>query len=155
MRLAQSDMMSYILLTFFVFIILIITIILIGSWFSIQAGEMHSTSQTQRMLALTKALSISPLLNIDDFKEGYMFSDSKLTAMSCEDMRKIFGKGWFMEIYIPGSSVECTEANYPECGIWRICGAKTNAVGYEIPVNIYRVVSNKIEIGVMKVGIYA
>ena len=154
MRVGQSELMSYVLLTFFIFIILVVSIIMAGSWFSLQSRDIYSKSSTQEALNIMKMLSISPIINVDEFTDGYMFSDSKLTALNCSDIYRILNKRVFIEIKIPGQNELCTDSTYPDCGIWKICNDVKYNTAYEIPVNIYRHLSKKIETGVMVVGVH-
>ncbi|RLJ00477.1 MAG: hypothetical protein DRP03_00090 [Candidatus Aenigmatarchaeota archaeon] len=153
MRLAQTNIMNYIILTFFIIFALLIFVIFMWSMLAVQVERGASEAKLEDLVTTLKMLSISPYLVKEGYEEGSMFVDSKLSSVSCEDIRKIFGD-IDVEIYIPGNSEVCEDENYDTCGIWQVCPFSEKSIGYEVPVNIYRINSKKVEIGIMKVGVH-
>ncbi len=155
MRIGQANIMEYVLLIFFIFMILIIIMLFISGW-QISSSESNKYELVlKRAMFLTKSFSISPYINREGFKEGSMFEDSKLMVLKCEDLEKIFGKGWFATVSVLGSTMKCEkDSDYPECGVWEYCKTGKNSISYEVPVNIYRKISDRTDIGVLEVGIY-
>ena len=71
-------------------------------------------------------------------------------------MEKLLGQQVCVEIEALLPSVieenECNPASYPECNKWTICKEICAAKGfriYTIPVNIHRVIKNRVDLGVI------
>lgn len=163
----QSEIMEYIVLTFF---ILIVVIVLMFFLIGYQVGQLSLKkhgNQAERALTLTKQISSSPLF----VREDGVFDDGKLTALkmlsgSCEELEKFFGKDWFFEVtvfdedYQSGSIKECGQ--YPECNYWSFCKQDLNTLAFDIPVSVHRVsgivlqdsIIPRTDIGLLKVGVY-
>lgn len=151
----QAQLMEYVLLSFFIVLIIVMITVFLTSW------QITSTSSEQRRLFydraefLLRAFTNSPYINKDTYKEGSMLEDSKLTAITCEDLESLYGTGWFAEIESLGSDIECSPETYDNyCGKWEYCKKEGNAAIFEIPVNIYRKTTGEIDIGFLRVGLY-
>jgi len=151
----QVHLMEYVLLGFFIVLIIVLVTLFLTGW------QITSVQSEQRRVVydraefFLRALVNSPYLNKKTFKEGSMLEDSKLTSVTCEDLQKLYGRGWFAEINSLNLEGECTEESYPSCGSWSYCKKEGEAIVFEIPVNIYRKTTGEIDIGILKVGLYS
>jgi hypothetical protein len=88
-----------------------------------------------------------------------MFDDAKLTAINasitCEDLRKILGTGWYVKIKALDMDGEkpCKWNEYPDCNVWSICDYMADHKANIFPVNVYRKVSDKVSLGMLEVGV--
>ncbi len=147
--------MEYILMGFFIMLVIVLVVFFLAGWHIGTVKSKGSLLRQQKATLLLKAFSNSPYLNKEGFKEGGMLEDSKLTVLECDDLEEMMGKGWFAEVRILDSTTECTDENYPKCGIWKFCkieGKKFTA--YDVPVNIYRTLTKDVEVGILTVGFY-
>ncbi len=158
MRIGQANIMEYILLTFFIVLIIAVLMLFVSGWLVSTSLSKQSDYDYRRALFLTKLIANSPELNRKGYSEGSMLEDSKLTVTTCEQLRKTFWPDIFMKVSIPGKN-NCTMYdyinNYDNCGLWEFCtmnGVDKEKISFEIPVNIYRRMSDKVEIGVLTVG---
>ncbi len=158
MRVGQARMMEYMVLVIFIIMLLLafmimLTVHQVGS--IKKAGRENTYAQS---LMITRFMLNTPYLNNPRNAEGSMFDDSKLTAALCEELEKIIGGGWFAWVRIPSPDEKiCDKTTYPDCNKWIICEKKTQKAEtcvHEVPVNIYRKLSNEIEIGTLTVGLY-
>ena len=140
----------------------IIAIIFFLSWWQFSQFAMEQQDiKNQRIDVLMQRLIGSPLL----VKENSVFDDSKLMAIdsfhsdACTDMKDIFGEDWFIEIEVltpnPGCEGDCDSLNYPCCGHWEICGQGERNVSRVLPVNVYRRVDGRTDLGLLRVGVYS
>ncbi|MEE9323141.1 MAG: hypothetical protein V3U72_01220 [Candidatus Aenigmarchaeota archaeon] len=150
----QAQLMEYVLLGFFVILIIVLITLFLTGW------QISTTGSEQRKLVyakaefLLRAFTNSPYINKNTYKEGSMLEDSKLTSITCEDLEKLYGTGWFAEVESLEFSDECSGENYPLCGKWSYCKKEGDATIFEIPVNIYRKTTGEIDIGFIRVGLY-
>lgn len=150
----QAHMMEYFFLAFFVILVIVLLVFFLTGWqFTTLSGQ-QSEARFQRSMYFLKAFTNSPLINRMNFGEGSMFEDSKLSSLSCQDVKQIFGDNVYAEVRIPGFEIECTAENYPLCGYWSYCKQQGNAIAYDIPVNVYRKTTGLVEIGILTVGVY-
>ena len=152
---SQSNLMEYLLLIFFVVFIIVALILFITWWQVTQLGMKKSQEIEDRALSLTKEI----LINGFFVKEESVFDDGKLTAanttIKCEELKHILGEGWFMKIKtLDENVIPCNEDNYPDCNYWEFCVQDNPASIYAIPVNIYRRVQDRYDLGVLYVGVY-
>ena len=150
----QAHMMEYFFLAFFVILVIVLLVFFLTGWQFSTLSSQKSEAQLQESMYLLRAFANSPLLNRVNFREGSMLEDSKLSSLSCEDVEKTFGENVYAEVSIPGFEVECTAGNYPLCGYWSYCKREGNMIAYDIPVNVYRKTTGKVEIGILTVGSY-
>lgn len=164
----QANIMEYILLTFFIVLIIAVLMLFISGWLVSTSMSKQSDYEYRRALFLTKLIANSPELNREGYPEGAMLEDSKLTTITCEQVRKMFWPDIFMKIKIPGKNTDCTWASYVNdysncglwyfceydkiCGKWGLCAANKEKILFETPVNIYRKMSDKVDIGILTVG---
>jgi hypothetical protein len=157
-------MMEYLLLSLFILIV-IMTLIFFLTWWQSSTWNLEKQNlKTQRIETLLKAFIASPLF----VRENSVFDDSRLMAIKslegqgiCEDLGAFFGSGWFLEIESltprAGCSGPCESSvtDYPCCSSWVICGqgSKINTTRV-LPVNVYRRVDGRNDLGVLKVGVY-
>ncbi len=84
-----------------------------------------------------------------------MLEDSKLTVLDCGDLEELLGRDVFAEVKVIDSIGECTNQNYPRCGVWKFCKTDNpQFMAYDVPVNIYRTLTRNVEIGILTVGFY-
>jgi hypothetical protein len=151
----QAHIMEYVLLSFFILMIIVLIVFFLTGWQIGTTRSRQSLLKEQRASFMMKAFSNSPLLNKEGFREGGMLEDSRLTALDCEDMEELMGRGWFAEVKIIDSLTECTYENYPRCGVWTFCKTDNQGfIAYDIPVNVYRTLTKDVEIGILTVGFY-
>ncbi len=150
----QAQLMEYVLLGFFLILIIVLITFFRPRW------QISTTRSEQRRLIhakaefLLRAFTNSPYINKNTYKEGSMLEDSKLTSITCEDLEKLYGTGWFAEVESLEFDNECNDMDYPLCGKWSYCKKDGNAEIFEIPVNIYRKTTSEIDIGFLRVGLY-
>ncbi len=162
-RSGQSNIIEYIFMTLFVIIMIVVLIVFI-SWFQYsQIGMRGGTLQTERAEFLMNYMINSPYLVL----ENSMFDDSKLTSLLfmddyCDRMDGIFGNDWSLEIELltseDGCYANCTLENYPCCGSWTFCDNRRDfnkTRNYVIPVNVFRKMSDHVELASMRVTVYA
>lgn len=154
----QVHLMEYVLLSFFVVLIIVVITFFLTGWQISTTRSEQSNLEYSRAEFLLRSFANSPYINKNTYKEGSMLEDSKLTSITCEELQSLYGTGWYAEV----ESLEFKEFNepcdagiYPVCGSWSYCkeGGKT-AITFEIPVNIYRKTTGKIDAGLLKVGLY-
>jgi len=153
----QAHIMEYFILSFFVMVVIVLLIIFITTYQIGSSRSEQSDAQFQKTMFMLKTFSSSPLLNKLAYKEGSMLEDSKLTALSsipCSEAEGAFGQGWFAEVKVIGNTVECTRDTYPNCGIWSFCRKSGNFKAYDVPVNIYRKTTGRVDAGMLTVGYY-
>lgn len=152
--------MEYLLLSFFILMVILVMILFLTGWFFSQQGLEQQNIEKERALTMLERLTNSPLF----VKENSVFDDSKLIAIqslgetsACRDFQDLFGSGWFMELEVlsrPGG--DCDWSSYLNCGHWKlVCGrAGARNISYDLPVNIYRKVEDRTDLGSLKAGIY-
>jgi hypothetical protein len=145
--------MEYVLLTFFAVLVLFTMAFFLTGWQITGAQSQRQELTLQKSLFILKSFSSSPYINRQGFDEGSMFEDSKLTVLTCDDMKTFLGSGWWAEINITGSKQECNSGTYPECGSWKFCEASGENIVYEVPVNVYRKTKGVVEIATLRVGV--
>lgn len=155
MRLGQMGLMEYLLMAVFMLMLIIFIIFFFFGW---EFGVMRSekTAETyDRALYSLKVFTNSKFFT----KKNLMLDDSKLTMMECGDIEKIIGEKACVEagtvLLIGQEKVECTLANYPDCNSWVICRdfCSRDLLGYDIPVNIYRSMDSKVELGILTIKV--
>jgi len=155
---AQASIIENLIVIFFVIVILVILMIVLTNY---QFYEMEMEKRKiQRESALTFA---KRFLNIQLVtKTNGILEDAKLSALytiPCEDLEKILGTNWFVEVKIfedNDITIPCTVHNYPECNYWVFtsCNRGMRNVSYTLPVNIYRKMLERTDIGIIKAGLY-
>jgi hypothetical protein len=150
----QAHIMEYFFLAFFVLLVIVLLVLFLTGWQFTTTSSRQSEARYQQSMYYLKAFTNTPLINREIFSEGSMLEDSKLTALSCEDVEELFGEKVFAEVRIPGYDLECTADNYPLCGYWSYCKETGNMIAYDVPVNVYRKTTGDIEIGILTVGVY-
>jgi hypothetical protein len=160
-RKAQTSIMEYLLLSFFILMVIIALIFFLSWWqasqFNLeQQGQIH-----QRVEVLLYRFINSPLF----VKENSVFDDSKLLAIQsysqniCKELTTLFGSDWFLEIEVlnprPGCAGPCDAVNYPCCGSWTICPQGKRNITRVLPVNVYRKIEDRTDLGVLRVGVYS
>lgn len=137
----QTEMFEYVIGIFFIVLILIFVIFMLGSY---QTGQIELERQKMedlRTMASMKRFLSSPLFSKDDS----ILDDTKLFVAfgMCSEMEEVFGKGWFARITIlDGQPITpCPESVYSkECNYWVFCeeNIEENKRAYDVPVNVYR-----------------
>ncbi|MBI4176230.1 MAG: hypothetical protein HY518_03430 [Candidatus Aenigmarchaeota archaeon] len=164
---AQSNMMEYVLMTFFIVIVLIAIIFFLTFFQVFQAGGEQQKALFNRQLFIAKYFLASPLFA----EENSVLDDARLTALSegdgCEELKGILGIDWSAEITVLDDSrrITCTGFNYPDCNYWSYC--LQNSIGDNIagrhsarnqsivlPVSVFRPAGERTDIGVLKVSVY-
>jgi hypothetical protein len=155
---AQIGIMEYVLLTFFILVIIVAVILFFTGWQLFQMDLEKSKEAGDKTLSLTKQFLNTPYM----VKENSVFDDGKLTALVslsdvCKDLEAVFGFDWFLEITIfdNNSRIECVWGNYPDCNFWSLCKKNRTHISYVVPVNVYRKTSERMDLGVLKVGVYS
>ena len=150
----QAHLMEYVLLSFFILLVIVLITFFLTGWQITTTGSEQRKVIYDRAEFLLRAFTNSPYINKNTYKEGSMLEDSKLSSITCEDLEKLYGKGWFAEIEALEFKEECNDENYPLCGKWSYCKKQGDAVIFELPVNIYKKTSGEIDIGFLRVGLY-
>jgi len=146
--------MEYVLLSFFVMLIIVLITLFLTGWQMSTIGSEQRKVTYAKAEFLLRAFTNSPYINKNTYKEGSMLEDSKLSSITCDDLEKLYGTGWYAEVESLEFKDECTIDNYPLCGKWSYCKKEGEATTFEIPVNIYRKTTGEIDIGFLKVGLY-
>lgn len=166
----QANIMEYVLMTFFIFIIVVALIIFLSAW---QVSQMEITSLgsfSERAIENLDSLkSTMYLLKGASMSVTSMLDDSKLTALMhmdnlCDNIEKLFGSNFYFEVRAfeysesaESSDKECTLVDYLDCNHWSFCRDEDRpATSYVMPVNIYRKTLNdgRTDIGMLRVGVY-
>lgn len=151
----QAQILEYFFLTFFVLMVIVLVGLFLMTYQSMTSSSLQSEYETQDTMFMLKTFSNFPILNKRGYKEGSMFEDSKLTAVSCGELQEVFGTGWFAEVRIPSASeTECDASNYPACNKWTFCEEDGDFQAFEVPVNVFRKTTKVVSIGVLTVGFY-
>ena len=150
----QVHIMEYVLLSFFIILVIVMIALFLTGWQITTTESEQRDVFVNRAEFLLRAFTNSPYLNKNTYKEGSMLEDSKLSAITCEDLQELYGRGWYAEVESLTFKDECTEDSYPLCGKWTYCKTGGKAIIFELPVNIYRKTTGEIDIGHLKVGLY-
>lgn len=154
----QAQLMEYVLLSFFVVLIIVVVTFFLTGWQITTTNSEQRTMEYAKAEFLLRSFANSPYINRNTYKEGSMLEDSKLTAITCNDLQLLYGTGWYAEIEAldyQGSDVQCDAGVYPYCGSWIYCKEEgKTAVIFEIPVNIYRKLTGEVDVGFLRVGMY-
>lgn len=150
----QVHLMEYVLLSFFVLLIIVMITFFLTGWQMSTIGSEQNRITYAKAEFLLRAFTNSPYINKNSYKEGSMLEDSKLGSITCDALEKLYGTGWYAEIETLESSGNCTDENFMLCGKWAYCKKEGEAITFEIPVNIYRKTTGKIDIGFLRVGLY-
>ncbi len=156
---AQQNIMEYVVLMFFIFVILAVIMFFLYGWQISQSQLSSAKESIERGVELSETIMNSPYFIKGS--EMAMLDDARLTAMNetdgiCDKLINIFGPDWSLEVQILGENekIECTQERYPDCNAWTICKQDREGATYVLPVNIYRKTEKRTDIGVMMVGIY-
>jgi hypothetical protein len=160
-RKAQASIMEYLLLSFFILLVIIALIFFLSWWQASQFNIEQHKQKSQRVMALTERFINSPLF----VRENSVFDDTKLLAVqsfraeACQELESLFGGEWFLEVEVlnprPGCAGPCDASSYPCCGSWTICPQRGINITMVLPVNVYRRVEDRTDLGLLKVGVYS
>ncbi|HLD56874.1 MAG TPA: hypothetical protein VJA47_01115 [archaeon] len=153
----QFGIMEYILLSVFLIAILVIGMLMLSGFENLKAK-----GQTTKEIASRQLLSLGIFSHSNLFtKAENQLDDSKLQASieedGCDALEKLIGQQACLEVEALLPSVreenECNPATYPECNKWtvckEVCTTKTGFRIYTMPVNIFRKIQNRIDLGVI------
>jgi len=162
----QSNMMEYVIMTFFIFVVIVALILFLYNWQVSQSSLDSAIEFSERAVDMAGSV-----MNSLYFTKGTtmvvdpMLDDSKLMALNategvCDMLENVFGSGWFVEVRLIGDEgaeeVDCTSGNYPDCNKWSLCAQPDRESAYfNLPVNVYRKVAERTDIGIMTVGVYS
>ena len=147
---AQAQMMEYSMMTFVLMIIIVLMVLFLFGWWSMQSGIERTKETSNRALFMTKNMLYSTYFtSSESMKKDPMFGDVKLSAMEkvdCEELQKVYGTDWFMEMELADGSKQ-----------WFFCvnpdpGKKFTA--FELPVNVFIEEREEVVMAVLKVGVY-
>jgi hypothetical protein len=173
---AQANIMEYVLMTFFIFVVVIALMFFLSMW---QASESQLDTTKERLDNIGDIADF--VLKSPYFIKGSsmvvdpMFDDSKLTAFKtafgvdpgeegCQRLENMFGPNWYFEVIVfeynsdgsESEEVECDSVRYPDCNKWTICKDNSReSMKYVLPVNIYRKMEQRTDIGLLRIGAYA
>ena len=148
----QFGMMEYIILALFMMVVVIAIVFFLFGW------EFGASRRAGLDQAYSESLFMINLFIHSGFftEKDNMLDDSKLMVMKCEDIQRIFGRELCINIttalVVGEERKPCTLSNYPNCNQWVICRELCEAgslIGYDEPVNIYRRISGKTELGIL------
>ena len=162
---AQANMMEYVMMTFFIFIVLAALMIFLSYWQTSQIQLTGAIEGIDRAVDLADAVIYSPyFIKGNEMVIDPVLDDAKLMALNktvgiCDKLKNIFGPNWFAEVRIfeyegTGQKLECTEDSYPDCNTWMICNEDREGAFFSLPVNVYRNAWSRIDIGVVIIGVY-
>lgn len=160
-------MMEYILMSFFMLLVILVLIFFIGWWEFSKLNAQRATMDIESSDELMNRLINSPIL----VRENSVFDDSRLMAVYslesqgiCQDLERLYGGNWFMEIQLlrPGSEdvIPCTASENPDCNNWVICPMPgdlpedTEITRRALPVNVYRKSFDRTDMAVLYAGVY-
>jgi hypothetical protein len=151
----QVHLMEYVLMSLFVLLVIVLVTFFLMYWQISTTGSEQRRVLFDRAEFLLRAFTNSPYINRNTYPEGSMFEDSKLESITCDNLEKLYGTGWFAEIESMNYNQECDDENpYPYCGKWTYCKREGDAMIFELPVNIYKKTSGEVDIGHLRVGLY-
>ncbi len=152
----QFGIMEYMLLSVFLIAILVVGIFLLSGF-----QQVKTKGETTKELTSKQLLSMNILTHSSLFTKGDKLDDSKLQtftdAESCDDIEKIVGQQTCIQIeaLLPSAreDKECDLGSYPECNKWTLCKDVCVSKGsfriLTLPVNIYRKIQNRVDLGVL------
>ncbi len=152
----QFGIMEYILLSVFLIVILIFGIFMLSGF-----EQLKTRGSDSKDAASGNLLSMNIITHSDLFtKKDGQLDDSKLQGFvenSCEDFEKTVGQQACVEIeaLLPSAREdnECNAGNYPECNKWVICDEVCTSKGgfriFTLPVNIYRKIQDRVDLGIL------
>jgi hypothetical protein len=152
----QSEIMEYMIMVLLIVGAIIGIMLFLAWWGGQQVKAEGFSNQQDRIVSIAQVLMADYM-----FVDGdSMFSDAKLTALnstiSCEELQDVLGAGWYITVKaldMPGN-VPCSWNGYPDCNYWAICPYKKEHMGQKFPVNVHRIVSDTVALGVLEVGVY-
>lgn len=151
-RKAQFGMMEYLILALFMLVVIVAIVFFLFGW------EFGAARRAVLDQAHSDSLFMINLFTHSGFftERDIMLDDSKLMVTKCGDMEGIFGRRLCINItavlFVGEEGRLCTLSNYPDCNQWVICPdlcSQGNLIGYDVPVNIYRRVGGKTELGIL------
>lgn len=151
---AQSNLMEYLLMTFFLLVIIVALVFFITGFEFVRLDVRQQDKTAGRALFLTRQLLVSPYLATEDS----LFDDRRLTAaasVACSELEAVYGFRWFAQVRTVGEDpVLCDAGNFPDCNAWDFCVQGGRNVSFIVPVNIYRSAPQLVDLGTLKVGVY-
>jgi hypothetical protein len=154
-------MMEYLLLSLFILLIIIVMVFFLSWWQFSQFGMEQQRMKNQRTEVLASRFINSPLFVTDNS----VFDDSRLMGIQslgleyCSELEPFFGGEWFLRIDVlsprPGCQGPCDASSYPCCGSWEICGQGKRNITRVLPVNIFRHIEDRMDLGLLTVGVYS
>ena len=162
MRKGQSELMEYMLMLVFI-VAAVIGIIIFLTWWNVTQFQMQGSKNRQdRVLSIGQDMMADYTLSDGES----VFDDSKLTSLlalgpvdSCKGIEAIYGTSWYVKIKAldMGGETKCDWTTYPNCNVWEICSPKAHpesVSAQSFPVNVYRKVSGKVALAVLRVEAY-
>lgn len=165
----QFGMMEHLLLSVIILMIIVASMFFFFSFESTKKQGEAFKDDIHKIILDSILLSKSPMLT----KNSLMFDDSKLAGFTgayqkdgCEQVKKLIGEACVTidKILIAEDKNDCDPANFAqtgrdECNSWTLCRETclrlqtTKNKALSIPVNIYRKISDRMDLGVLTVRI--
>ncbi len=154
---AQTSMIEHLFVIFFIIVALVAIMFFLTNFQFSQMEMERRKVEGDRSLSMMKRFLNSQFIA----KKENMLEDAKLFAMlgfTCGELEKMFGSNWFVSVQLLDESdviVPCPAADW-QCNQWSFssCSQPAKNVSYILPVNIYRKMFERSDIGVIKVGVY-
>ena len=165
----QFGMMEHLLMSV---IILMVVVAALFFFFGFQTTKTRGEAfkeDINKILLTANLLSKSAVLT----KEDLVFDDSKLVSFTggnekegCEEIKKITGPACVTieKVLVSGEKNDCEPVNFAEtgkneCNSWTLCNEicfqlqTKQSKGLSIPVNVFRKLGNRVDLGVLTVKI--
>ena len=165
----QFGMMEHLLMAVILLMVIVAAMFFFFGFQSTKSKGAAFKDDISKILLTTNLLSKSPFL----VKEDGIFDDSKLVGFTgayarqgCEEVSNITGPACITveRVLAAGDKNECDPVNFQErgknaCNVWTICNEvclqlqNKQSRGLSIPVNIFRKLENRVDLGVLTVKV--
>jgi len=147
----QTAIMEYMIFVFMAMVIIFFVVALIFGYQIMQSSSRkYSAVEENTMFALHKMMT-TPLISTPEYQKSAVLEDAKLTVLTCEDVRQLFGEGLWVQVKAFYEKPDCTgirnpaqrlacqherndieqtesrectgsgQNDYPDCGTWTFC----------------------------------
>ncbi len=165
----QFGMMEHLLMSVIILMIIVASMFFFFGFQSTRKQADAFKGDIHNILLAANVLGKSPLLT----KESLMFDDSKLAGFTgayekegCDQVKKLVGDACVTidKALVLGGKNDCDPLNFgqagkDECNSWTLCKETCFKIqngknkGLSIPVNIYRKIPDRVDLGVLTVRI--
>ncbi len=163
---AQFGIMEHLLMAVLILMIVVAALFFLIGFQSARSKGTELREDVNRIITASNIIAKSSILTKGDF----VFDDSKLAGFSgayqkegCEQVKRLIGEACITidKTLLTGEKNECDPVNFAErgteCNSWTICGEvclqleSKSSRGISLPINIFRKLENRMDLGLMVV----